>query len=108
MKQQDWTEQLSQRMDSYEEPVPADLVMHTNHWEWSGSKGHNKLIIETYTTDRGYKDKKEWKARKKELKNKYTFPMTLDQLEEYATSHNIPALAPNMRAVIEGLKKKKK
>ncbi len=25
MKQQDWTEQLSQRMDSYEEPVPADL-----------------------------------------------------------------------------------
>ena len=34
--------------------------------------------------------------------------MTLDQLEEYATSHNIPALAPNMRAVIEGLKKKKK
>ena len=86
----------------------ADLVMYTNHWEWSGSKGRDKLIIETYTTDRGYKDKKEWKARKKELKKQYTFYMTLDQLEEYATSHNIPALTPNMRAAIEGLKKKKK
>ena len=86
----------------------ADLVMYTNHWEWSGSKGRDKLIIETYTTSRGYKDKKEWKARKKELKNEYTFYMTLDELEEYATSHNIPALTPNMRAVIEGLKKKKK
>ena len=86
----------------------TDLVMYTNHWEWSGSKGRDKLIIETYTTSRGYKDKKEWKARKKELKNEYTFYMTLDELEEYATSHNIPALTPNMRAVIEGLKKKKK
>ena len=86
----------------------TDLVMYTNHWEWSGSKGRDKLIIETYTTSRGYKDKKEWKARKKELKNEYTFYMTLDELEEYANSHNIPALTPNMRAVIEGLKKKKK
>ena len=32
--------------------------------------------------------------------------MALNQLEAYATSHNIPALAPTMRRAIEGVTQK--
>lgn len=85
----------------------TDFVMYTNHWQWDGGKGRDKLIIETYATGRGYMDKDEWKAKKKELKKEYEYMMSLDELEQYATSHNIPALSPTMRAAIEGLKKKK-
>ena len=83
-----------------------DFVMDTNHWEWTKSKGRYKMIIETYATGRGYMDKQEWKDKKKELKKEYKYPMPLDELEAYATQHNIPALAPTMRSAIEGLNKK--
>ena len=80
--------------------------MDTNHWEWTKSKGRYKMIIETYVTGRGYMDKQEWKDKKKELKKDYKYPMPLNELEAYATQHNIPALAPTMRNAIEGLAKK--
>ena len=85
----------------------TDMVMNTHQWEWDGRKGRDKLIIEAYTVDRGYMDKEEWKAKKKELKKAYGSGMTLDELESYAASRHLPALAPSMRAAIEGLKKKK-
>ena len=85
----------------------ADLVMYSNHWEWNGSNGRRKFIIETYATERSYMEAKEFKAKKKELRGTYKSLMTLDQLESYATSHNIPALAPSVRKAIEGLPKKK-
>lgn len=84
-----------------------DLVMYTNHWEWTKSKGRYKMIIETYAVDRGYVNKQEWKDKKKELKQDYKSGMTLDQLEAYAAAHHIPALAPTLRRAIEGLNKKK-
>ena len=84
-----------------------DFVMYSHQWQWDGSKGRYKFIIETYGIDRDYLDKKEWKDKKKELKQEYKCPMSLDQLESIATSHNIPALAPTLRRAIEGLKKKK-
>ena len=83
-----------------------DMVMDTNHWEWTKSKGRYKMIIETYTVDRGYMDKAEWKAKKKELKQEYKSVLSLNQLETYATKHNIPALAPSIRQTIERLGKK--
>lgn len=83
----------------------ADLVMYSNHWEWNGSKGHMKFIIETYATEHAYIDAKDFKEKKKELKKKYVSIMKLDDLEAYATSHGIPALMPSMRRAIEGLKK---
>lgn len=83
-----------------------DFVMDTNHWEWNKKKGRYKMIIEAYATDRGYMDKEEWKAKKKELKQQYKSRMTLDQLEDYATTHNIPALEPTIRRAIEALGKK--
>ncbi len=94
------------KMDENGNSSIEDFVMDTNHWEWKGKKGRMKMVIETYATDRGYINKQDWNAKKKELKKAYKYPMTLDQLEAYATSHNIPTLAPTMRRAIEGLKKK--
>lgn len=85
----------------------ADLVMTLDHWEWNGSKGRMKFIIETYATEHAYIDAKDFKEKKKELKKKYVAPMKLDALEAYATSHGIPALTPTIRRAIEGLKKQK-
>ena len=82
----------------------ADLVMSSDHWEWNGKKGRMKFIIETYATEHGYIDEKDFKEKKKELKKKYVSIMKLDDLEAYATSHGIPALAPPVRKAIEGLK----
>ena len=84
----------------------ADMVMSSDHWEWNGSKGRMKFIIETYATDHSYIDAKDFKAKKKELRKKYVSPMKLDDLETYATSHGIPALTPSLRRAIEKLKKK--
>lgn len=84
----------------------TDLVMYSNHWEWNGSKGRNKLIIETYAAERGYMDKKEFKARKDGLKKQYKRPLSLDTMEGYAASHGIPAIAPTLRKAIERLPKK--
>ncbi len=83
-----------------------DFVMDTNHWEWTRNKGHYKMIIECYTVDRGYMDKKEWSIKKKELKSEHKALMSLNRLESYATSHNIPALSPTIRRAIERLGKK--
>lgn len=84
----------------------ADLVMSSDHWEWNGKKGRMKFIIETYATEHGYIDEKDFKEKKKELRKTYESSMKLDQLENYATSHNIPALAPAMRRAVEKLPKK--
>ncbi len=83
----------------------ADLVMSSDHWEWNGKKGRMKFIIETYATEHGYIDEKDFKEKKKELKKKYVSLMKLDDLEAYATSHHIPALTPTMRKAIEKLPK---
>ena len=85
----------------------AEYVMASDHWEWNGSKGRMKFIIETYATEHAYIDAKDFKEKKKELKKKYVSIMKLDDLETYATSHGIPALMPSMRRAIEGLKKQK-
>lgn len=95
------------RLDEDGNSTVADLVMSSDHWEWNGGKGRMKFIIETYATDRGYMDDKEFKAKKNELKKKYASEMKLDDLEAYATSHGIPALTPSLRRIIEGLSKKK-
>ena len=82
----------------------ANLVMSSDHWEWNGGKGHMKFIIETYATEHAYIDAKDFKEKKKELKKKYVATMNLDDLETYATSHGIPALAPSLRRAVEKLK----
>ena len=84
----------------------ADFVMSSDHWEWNGGKGRMKFIIETYATEHGYIDAKDFKEKKKGLKKMYVSPMKLDALEAYATSHGIPALTPSLRKVIEKLPKK--
>ena len=83
----------------------ADMVMSSDHWEWNGGKGRMKFIIETYVTEHAYIDDKEFKAKKKELKQTYVAKMKLDDLEAYATRHGVPGLTPTMKKAIEGLKK---
>lgn len=85
----------------------ADLVMSSDHWEWNSGKGHMKFIIETYATEHAYIDEKEFKAKRSKLKNTYKSTMKLDDLEAYATSHNIPALVPSLRKAIENRLKRK-
>lgn len=85
----------------------ADYVMSSDHWEWNGSKGRMKFIIESYAIEHAYIDAKDFKEKKKELKKKYETPMKLDELEALATSHGIPALTPSLCRAIEGLKKQK-
>ena len=94
------------KIDEAGESNIEDLVMDTNHWEWTKEKGRYKMIIETYVVDRGYMDKKEWGARKKELKKENKDVLTIDQLEELAASHHVPPLAPTMRQAIDRLGKK--
>lgn len=84
----------------------SDLVMSSDHWEWNGSKGHMKFIIETYAVEHAYIDAKDFKEKKKELKKTYVSSMQLDALEAYATSHGIPALTPSLRRAIEKLKQR--
>lgn len=87
--------------------LTEDGNLDTDHWEWNGGKGRMKMIIETYATERGYMDKQEWNAKKKELKQNYKSMMTLDQLEAYATAHGIPALAPTMIRAINAMQNNK-
>ena len=81
-----------------------NFLMEMNHWEYNDHKGHVKFFIETYATDHYYMDEKEWKARKKAIKADYGSTMTLDQLSDYATRHNIPALSPATLQAIGKLK----
>ena len=93
------------KMDEDGNCTIENFIMNTDHWEWNKGKGRHKMIIETYSTDRSYIDKKEWSEKKKELKEDYKALMTLNQLEAYAAAHNIPALAPTVRQAIERINK---
>lgn len=82
----------------------TSFVMGSDHWEYNDKKSHVKFIIENYATDHYYMAKEEWKAKKKEIKEQYGEMMTLDQLDSYATSHNIPVLSPAARQAIMKLR----
>ena len=81
-----------------------NFIMDSDHWEYNDKKSHVKFIIENYVTDHSYMDKEEWKAKKKEMKETYGSSVSLDKVEEYATSHNIPALSSSTRQAIKKLR----
>ena len=81
-----------------------NYLMDLNHWEYNDKKGHVKFFIENYATGHYYMDKQEWKDKKKSMKQDYGNKMTLDQLDAYATSHNLPALSSATRQAIGKLK----
>ena len=81
-----------------------NYMMDLNHWEYNDKKSHVKFFIESYATDHYYMDEQEWKDKKKSMKEDYSPQMTLDQLDSYATSHNIPALSPSVREAIGKLR----
>ncbi len=92
--------------DDDTEPKHAieNYMMELNHWEYNDKKSHVKFFIENYATDHYYMDKQEWKDKKKSMKEDYSPMMKLDQLDAYATSHNIPALSPAARQAIGKLR----
>lgn len=57
---------------------------------------HTRMWVEVYTTDRAYVDKKELKERKRNNR----VSMTFDALQQFETSHNIPALPVKMQQII--------
>ena len=90
--------------DDTEGYAVENYIMDLNHWEYNDKKGHVKFFVENYATDHYYMDKEEWKAKKKSMKEDYGPKMTLDQLDSYSTSHNIPALSSATRQAIGMLK----
>lgn len=90
--------------DDTEGHAIENYMMDLNHWEYNDNKSHVKFLIESYATDHYYMDKQEWKDKKKAMKDDYSAQMTLDQLDSYATSHNLPALSPAARQAIGKLR----
>lgn len=86
-----------------------DLFRHTmtmHHWEYDSDKGRIIDIIYIYSTDNGYTDETQFKARSKELnKGGAGVYMSFEALSDYAARHNIPALDPAQLQAIEALKK---
>lgn len=83
-----------------------DLKMFSNHFTWNTGFSyveHFDFIVETYIIKKDYIDSKDFKNKEKQLKRLYKAPMSLAELEGYATGHNIPALAPTLRQAIENL-----
>ena len=98
--------QFTTIFDDDTEPRHAveNYMMDLNHWEYNDKKSHVKFFVESYATDHYYMDEQEWKDKKKSMKEDYSPQMTLDQLDSYATSHNIPALSPSVREAIGKLR----
>ena len=90
--------------DDTEGHAIENYMMDLNHWEYNDKKSHVKFFIDSYATDHYYMDEQEWKDKKKSMKEDYSPQMTLDQLDSYATSHNIPALSPSVREAIGKLR----
>jgi len=98
--------QFTTILDDDTEPGHAveNYMMDLDHWEYNDKKSHVKFFVESYATDHYYMDKQEWKDKKNSMKEDYSPKMTLDQLDSYATSHNLPALSPAARQAIGKLK----
>lgn len=60
------------------------------------------ILLETYTIGRDYIDKKEFKQTRKENK----VEMDITELRQLEQAHNIPPLAPNLKAAVDELFKK--
>ena len=90
--------------DDTEGHAVENYMMDLNHWEYNDKKSHVKFFVESYATDHYYMDEQEWKDKKKSMKEDYSPKMTLDQLDSYATSHNIPALSPSVREAVGKLR----
>lgn len=70
------------------------------------SKGHFEssdedyiLLLETFTTDIDYIDKKEFKQTRKDN----AVDMNILELRQFEKAHNIPELAPNLKAAVDKL-----
>ena len=57
------------------------------------------ILLQAYTTDRNYIDKKEYKQLRKDNK----VDMEIDELRRFERVNNIPALAPNIQSQIDRL-----
>ena len=61
------------------------------------------ILLQAYTTDRDYVDKKEYKQLRKDNK----VDMEIEELKTFERAHNIPALAPDIQSQIDRLFQKK-
>jgi hypothetical protein len=57
------------------------------------------LLLETYTIGRDYIDKKEFKQTRKSNE----VEMDINELRQLEQAHNIPPLAPNLKAAVDQL-----
>lgn len=83
-----------------------DTKMFSNQFSLEIGFEKMKVIVETYVVKRSFIDSQDFKVRQKELARQYKAPLSLDQLETYATEHHIPSLTPTLRRTIEILNAK--
>lgn len=94
------------RIDSERRSRIDDFVMRQMYVESVSSRSGSRYVIllQAYTTDRDYIDKKEYKQLRKENK----VDMEIDELRRFEQAHKIPPLAPDIQAQIDQLFKKDK
>ncbi|MBP5561484.1 MAG: hypothetical protein J6X70_06785 [Muribaculaceae bacterium] len=64
-----------------------------------GGEGEYVIMLQTYTTDRNYIDKKEFKQLRKENE----VEMKIQELRNFEKAHNIPPLPENVQAAVDQL-----
>lgn len=90
------------RIDEQGRSRVDDFVMRQMHVsaDQSGSNnGRYVILLQAYTTARDYIDKKELKQTRKENE----VEMDIRELLQFEEAHNIPPLAPNVKAAIDKL-----
>lgn len=100
-KEKDETYYEVYRIDEEGRSRKEDFIM--RQWQISSEHSHSStrymILLQAYATDYNYIDKKEYKQLRKENK----VDMDINELRQFEKAHNIPVLAPDVKAAVDKL-----
>ena len=100
-KEKDETYYEVYRIDEDGRSRNDDFIM--RQWQISTEHSHSStrymILLQAYATDYAYVDKKEYKQLRKENK----VDMEIEELRRFENAHNIPVLAPDVKAAVDKL-----
>jgi hypothetical protein len=100
-KEKDETYYEVYRIDEDGRSRSDDFIM--RQWQISTEHSHSStrymILLQAYATDYAYVDKKEYKQLRKENK----VDMEIEELRRFENAHNIPVLAPDVKAAVDKL-----
>ena len=100
-KEKDETYYEVYRIDEDGRSRNDDFIM--RQWQISTEHSHSStrymILLQAYATDYAYVDKKEYKQLRKENK----VDMEIEELRRFEKAHNIPVLAPDVKAAVDKL-----